>query len=215
MHADDTGPGSPILGEGMEVSLLPIHGGRMLRGTVSWVSIDSKGEPVAARVSGVPGLGTMLHGTRVWMTNRPVDGGLLVVFEGVALLPGVLRGDVDLVDLSLLADEPRRAALRTATQRPALLVHPGRASRGTTTLDLSSSGCRVQVPFDQPLAAGQSLQVVVEVDHGRAVWADSQVVWVDDDTHIAALRFTRLDPADQERLDRRVLTSLSSERYTR
>jgi c-di-GMP-binding flagellar brake protein YcgR len=90
-----------------------------------------------------------------------------------------------------------------------LLLRPGKVSRGTTSLDLSSTGCRVTIPDQQKLSPGQMLQVAVDLDAGRSVWADGQVVWVDDEAQVAALRFTRMDPADQERLDRRVLAALS------
>jgi hypothetical protein len=150
-----------------------------------------------------------MDGIRVWMISGvPERQDPVTAYEG-RLLVTKLPGEVDLVDISLLADEPRRAALRAAARRPVLLLRPGKVSHGTTSLDLSSTGCRVTVPDHQQLSAGQILQVAVDLEAGSSVWTDGQVVWVDDEAQVAALRFTRVDPADQERIDRRVLAALS------
>ena len=119
------------------------------------------------------------------------------------------RSTVELHDVRHLADERRRAHLRVAAQAPVLLVEPGRRSRGTTTIDLSAGGCRVVLGYGQSLHTGQAVQVALDIDAGSTVWADGEVVRVDDVRHEAALRFTRLDPVDSERLERRLLSSLS------
>lgn len=196
------------LNPGQAVRLLPVHGGRLVRGKVRWVAHVDPDAPPSVRVLVLPHLGSAMHGTRVWVTADLPDEGLLSVYEALVQL-ALPREEVDLVEVSLLADEPRRAALRAAAQRPVILLQPGKVSRGTVSLDLSSCGCRVAVPADQQLAAGQMVQVAVDLDAGRSVWADGQVVWVDDAQHVAALRFTRVDPVDQERLDRGVLEALS------
>lgn len=150
-----------------------------------------------------------MDGTRVWMISGvPELQDPVTVYEG-RLLITESPGEVDLVEISVLADEPRRTTLRAASRRPVLLLRPRKVSRGTASLDLSSTGCRVRVPDHQELAAGQLLQVAVDLDAGTSVWADGQVVWLNSETRVAALRFIRMDPANQERLDRHVLTALS------
>jgi hypothetical protein len=148
-----------------------------------------------------------MDGVRVWVLSSADEPGPMTVHEA-RLRVKPLRAEVELTEISRLADEPRRATLRAAARRPMLLLRPGKISSGTTSLDLSSTGCRMAVPDGQELAAGQVVLVAVDLDAGNSVWADGQVVWVDDDTHMAALRFTQLDPTDQERLDRGVLAAL-------
>jgi len=177
-----------------------------LHGTVAAVDDDG----VKVHLPAGPPAHRIPHGTPVWMTARGPDEGTLTAYRGVAAPPGDLRGEIRLTDLVLLVDEPRRTALRVTAERPILLIRPGRSSRATTTIDLSSTGCRVAMRPEQPLARGETLLVAVVVDHGGAVWADGQVVRVDEAQHEAALRFTRVEPSDAERLDRRVLSVLSS-----
>lgn len=206
MHGS-RGAGTGLI-QGEQIRLLPMIGGRLLHGTV--LAVPGDGLPVGsgARVRVLPRVTGSMEGLRVWVISGVSEQAAVTVFQARLLLAPQL-GEVELADLALLADEPRRAALRGAARRPVLLLQPGKVSSGTTSLDLSSTGCRVTVPDGQKLTTGQVLQVAVDLDTGSSVWADGQVVWVDDDAHVAALRFTRVDPADQERLDRGVLAALS------
>ncbi|HET9654859.1 MAG TPA: PilZ domain-containing protein [Kineosporiaceae bacterium] len=197
----------PDLASGDEISLLPVTGGRLMRGTV--VEIMAAVDGAAVRVELLPRAGSWMHGVRTWVIRGPGDRGTMAVYEGRLRVQGTSRWP-ELVELNLLADESRRAALRAAARHPMLLVRPGKVSRATESLDLSSTGCRVTVPDGQELAAGQVVQVAVDLDAGSSVWAEAQVVWSDGDTRTAALRFTRVDPADQERLDRGVLAALAT-----
>lgn len=198
----------PSLTVGEQIRLLPVVGGRLLHGTV--VAVPGPDEPPGGRirVQVLPRVGGWMDGVRVWALSGADDRGPATVHEARLLVRAQLP-DVDLTDISLLADEPRRNALRAGAQRPVLLLRPGKVSSGTTSLDLSSTGCRVTLPRGQVLSAGQVVQVAVDLDAGSSVWADGQVVWVDDESNVAALRFTRVDPTDQERLDRGVLAALS------
>ena len=92
-----------------------------------------------------------------------------------------------------------------------LLFRPGKASKGTRTRDLSSTGCRVALPATKQLTGGQVLQIAVDVDHGATVWADGTVVWVDEAAQEAALQFTRLDPLDAQRIDWQVYSALTAQ----
>ena len=206
MHGS-RGAGTGLI-QGEQIRLLPVIGGRLLHGTVLAVPGDGLRVESGARVRVLPRVTGSMDGLRVWVISGVSEQAAVTVFQGRLLLTPQL-GEVHLTDLALLADEPRRAALRAAARRPVLLLQPGKVSSGTTSLDLSSTGCRVNVPDGQKLATGQVLQVAVDLDTGSSVWADGQVVWVDDDAQVAALRFTRVDPADQERLDRGVLAALS------
>lgn len=197
----------PDLGAGDAVRLLPVIGGRFLRGRVVSVP-DREDRPGRIRVAVLPRVGGWMDGVRVWVLSGMSERGAATVHEA-RLLVRTQTAEVDLTDISLLADEPRRNALRACAQRPVLLVQPGKVSAGTTSLDLSSTGCRVTVPSGQDLSAGQVVLVAVDLDAGSSVWVDGQVVWVDEAAGVAALRFIRVDPADQERLDRGVLTALS------
>lgn len=202
----NTGPGLAV---GEELRLLPVVGGRLLHGTVVAVADHHPGGPGGrVRVNVLPRVGGWMDGVQVWVLSGTGERGPATVYESRLLVRAQLP-DVELTEISLLADEPRRHALRAAARRPVLLLRPGKVSSGTTSLDLSSTGCRVSLPTGQELAAGQVVQVAVDLDAGSSVWADGQVVWVDDVAQVAALRFTRVDPADQERIDRSVLAALS------
>lgn len=204
MDRSRSGPGLAL---GETVRLLPIVGGRLLYGTV--VDLSEAQEPSAwVRVAALPWVGGRMDGVRVWVLSGAADRGSATVHVA-RLLVRTQAAEVDLTEVSLLADEPRRNALRTSAQRPVLLLRPGKVSSGTVSLDLSSTGCRVAVPSGQELSAGQVVLVAVDVDAGGSVWADGQVVWVDEAAGVAALHFTRIDPTDQERIDRSVLAALS------
>jgi len=200
--------GRPVLVMGEEIRLLPVVGGRLLHGRV--VAVAEPDDPVGrwARVTALPRVGSWMDGVRVWVISGEPERSAVTVHEA-RLLVAPQPDEVELAELTLLADEPRRAALRAAAQRPVLLLRPGKVSSGTTSLDLSSTGCRVAVPAGQELSTGQQVQVAVDLDAGNSVWADGQVVWVDEEAGVAALHFTRMDPADRERLDRGVLAALS------
>jgi hypothetical protein len=204
MDRSCSGPGLAL---GEAVRLLPVVGGRLLHGTV--VDLSGTQEPRDwVRVAALPWVGGRMDGVRVWVLSGAGDRGPATVHVA-RLMVRTQASEVDLTEVSLLADEHRRNALRTSAQRPVLLLRPGKVSSGTVSLDLSSTGCRVAVPRRQKLAAGQVVLVAVDVDAGSSVWADGQVVWVDEAAGVAALRFTRIDPADQERIDRSVLSALS------
>lgn len=206
------------------VSLLPANGGRIVHGVVAAVAGpggpnapgDTGGHPhgtdaAAARIRLDAGVAALLRDEAVYVSSRTPDERLRV-HEAVAHVVDGDRSLVDLTDLRLIGDERRRAHLRAATQAPVLLVEPGRRSRGTTTIDLSAGGCRVVLAYGQTLQPGQILQVALDVDAGATIWADGEVVRVDEVRHEAALRFTRLDPSDSERVERRLLRSLSGAR---
>ena len=190
------------LAPGSAVSLLPVHGGRLVHGTVESAQAQRRVVRLAA------GVATLLRGGGVWVMSRGDDESLRV-HEADLSVDDRDRSTVELHDVRHLADERRRAHLRVAAQAPVLLVEPGRRSRGTTTIDLSAGGCRVVLGYGQSLHTGQAVQVALDIDAGSTVWADGEVVRVDDVRHEAALRFTRLDPVDSERLERRLLSSLS------
>lgn len=197
-HATSDDPLAP----GQAVSLLPVHGGRLVHGTVD----AARGQHRVVRLAA--GVATLLRDGAVWVMSRGEDESLQV-HEAHLGTAGEDRSRVELTDVRHLADERRRAHLRVAAQAPVLLVEPGRRSRGTTTIDLSAGGCRVVLGYGQTLQRGQPVQVALDIDAGSTVWADGEVVRVDDARHEAALRFTRLDPSDSERLERRLLSSLS------
>lgn len=197
-HATSDDPLAP----GRTVSLLPVHGGRLVHGTVE----QARAQERVVRLDA--GVATLLRDSAVWVMSRGDDESLQV-HEAQLRVGGSDRSTVELVDVRHLADERRRAHLRVAAQAPVLLVEPGRRSRGTTTIDLSAGGCRVALGYGQTLHRGQAVQVALDIDAGSTVWADGEVVRVDDVRHEAALRFTRLDPTDSERLERRLLAGLS------
>jgi hypothetical protein len=192
---------------GAPITVHPVHSRHTVRGHL--VDEPCGGPAAAARARVTPAAALSASGEPVWVTARSAGDGTLVVLRAVAREVPRRRGEVEFSDVRRIADESRRAALRAATECPALLVLPGRTSRGTRTLDLSSHGCRVGLPHGPAFGVGQALQIAMDVDNGATVWADGVVVWLDLDRGEAAMRFTRVTDADAERLDRRVLAALS------
>jgi hypothetical protein len=192
---------------GATLTIRPLHSQHVLSGRL----LDTPGRgsvPPRARVA--PAAALSAAGEPVWVVSRSPQDGSLVLLKAQAR--GVVRrpGEVEFSQVVRLADESRRAALRAATQCPALLIRPGRTSRGTRTIDLSAQGCRVGVPEGSYCSVGQAVHIALDVDAGQTVWADGVVVWVDERRREAALRFTRIADADAERLDRRVLAALTA-----
>lgn len=212
-HEAGTGrPGTPDEPEvGAPVTLRPVSGGGTVHGEISLWSASAGGVVVTSRVRASFGAVTALRGERVWLTTRTAGSAALVVFHAVGQPVDARRDELELTGVTLLGSESRRAALRAQVARPVLLMRDGVPSRGTSTVDLSASGCRVRLPEGQDYREGERLRTAVDVDAGGTVWARSEVVRVDRDAAEVALRFVEVEDADRERLDRDVLTWFSEQ----
>lgn len=155
------------------------------------------------------GLARLLHGRSVWV-NATTSAGQALLLQAVAERATINRDVLHLHDLVHLATETRRRHLRSTVEHAALLVQQGARAQRTVTRDLSADGCRVEHLSEATLTAGQQLQVAISMDSGPAMWAQTEVKRVDDSNNEIALQFLDVDGADRDRLDRHVLTRLTS-----
>jgi len=197
-------PGSmPAPQIGAPAVIVPVEGTEPVAGEVTLWSPGGGGIVVTSRVRvGVGPVGA-LSGERVWVRMRAPEA--MVVVQAVAQPVAGHRDELELTGVTGLAVEVRRSAVRARLTRPILLMHEGTPSRGTETLDLSSTGCRVRLPVDQVLQPGDRLQTVVTDSAGATMCVRSEVVRVDVERDEAALRFVDLADADRDRIDRDVL----------
>ena len=195
--SDDDGPGW------QELTLVPLSGGPPAHGEVV------PGPPRDAIVIRVPlGVARSLDGEPVWATARSREGTLRVM-RATVRRSGLRRDELVLQDVVHVAGETRRSRLRAPVEHSVLLVQDGTRTRRTVTLDLSSGGCRVRQPPEHRYSPGQRLRAALAVDTGPAVWADTEVVRVDEASGEIALRFLTVAEADRDRLDRDVLNYLT------
>jgi len=186
-----------------EITLLPRSGGAPAHGEVV------TGQRNAAVTIRVPlGVARMLDGKAVWASARSRQGSLLLM-RATAMRSSSRRDVVELYDVVHIGTESRRAHPRAYVEHAVLLVQQGTRTRRTVTIDLSSSGCRVRRLPEHHYAPGLRLRAALAVDTGPAVWAETEVLRVDESAGEIALRFLQVADADRDRLDRDVLTYLT------
>jgi len=182
--------------------IVPIDGGEPVAGEVTMWSAGSL--VMTGRVRVGAGAASVLNGHRVWVRATAAQG--LVVVQAVAKPVAGRRDEIELTGVVGLAVETRRTAVRARLERAIVLLRDGAPSRGTTTLDLSSSGCRLRLPEDQPLSPGERLQTVVTGQAGDPMLLLGEVVWVDSEAGEAALHFVEVSDADRFALEHDVLS---------
>ena len=192
-------PTPPI---GAPAVIVPVDGEEPVAGEVTvW---SAGGIVVTGRVRIGAGAASAVNGRRVWVRARAPEA--MVVVQAVAQMVAGRRDEIELTGVVGLAVETRRAAVRARLERSILLVREGVPSRGTWTLDLSSTGCRVRLPQDQQLARGDRMRTMVSGNGGEPMWLIGEVVWVDADAGEAALHFVDVSEWDRNALERDVLS---------
>jgi hypothetical protein len=187
---------------GAPAVVVPMDGGEPIVGELTLWS-PGGGIVVTSRIRvGRTGVSD-LAGARIWVRMRTPEA--LVVLRAVGQPVAGHQDELELVGVTGLAVEARRQAVRARIRRPILLMHEGIPAKGTETLDLSATGCRVRLPEHQQLRPGDRLQTVVTDAHGGTIWLRSEVVRVHHDRDEAALRFIEISDADRNRIDRDVL----------
>ncbi len=191
---------------GDDIMVLPVAGGPPAPAVVSdWQTGAGTGR---ARLS--LGAVSTLAGHQLWLSARDGRRAALLVYTAHGHAVPERRDELALTGLVPVVQEPRRGAARAPVEHRVLLMRHGRRARGTTTVDVSAGGCRVRSAGSAPLVPGEVLNAALDVDAGSTVWARSEVVWVDQDDGTAALRFLDVSAPDRQRLDRDVLTWLTS-----
>lgn len=150
-----------------------------------------------------------LDGERVWVTAHPGDR--LVAFQGLARRAG--ESLLEVYGVATPVQEHRRAALRAATRLRAHLRLsddlPGSEVLTASTVDLSRSSCRIQLPpgdgTDVLPRVGATVDLELDLG-GSPASLRTEVLRVDPGTAQAVLRFTALTAEDADRIDRHVLS---------
>ncbi|MBK6871607.1 MAG: PilZ domain-containing protein [Kineosporiaceae bacterium] len=196
-------PGSmPAPRIGAPAVIVPVDGIEPVAGEVT-VWSPGGGIVVTIRVRINLGSVTELLGTQVWVRLRAPEA--LIVVRGLAQPVGGRPDEIELIGVTGLAVEARRQAVRARLVRPILLLSTDGPARGTQTLDLSATGCRVRLPEGHSLQPGDLLESVVTDSRGENLRLSSEVVRVDEGRGEAALHFIRIADGDRDRLEREVL----------
>jgi hypothetical protein len=159
-----------------------------------------------------PAVGWLFDEERIWISGRVEETGELVVLEATGVSDTgdpQDSGQLQLLGITTLAREPRRAAVRAPLNA---MVEMSSALDGvlaeTTTVDLSRSGCRLRMEHsDASPAVGERLHVAMDLA-GHRVGAAATVARREGPE--VCLKFAALDDADTTLSERFVYDALST-----
>jgi exoribonuclease II len=196
---------------GSTVSLLSVHRDVVALAELESWSASPSGLVVTSHVTTSPKMARLLDGQRTWASAYTQQTNTLVVFEGVARQSRPDQpGSLTLDGVSLIAREHRRAEPRA--QVPCgLELRVDQASRGSArVIDLSRSGCRVELSEPGALAVGETAVAELALTDATVVRVSCQVLRLDDRRREAVLRFGDMTDTDAAALRRSVLAQLSA-----
>jgi hypothetical protein len=176
----------------------------------SW-SASPSGLVVTSHVMTTPEVAQLLDGQRTWASAYTQQTNTLVVFEGVARQERPDQPDSLTLDgVSVVAREHRRAEPRAHVPCD-LELRVGEAPRGPArVIDLSRSGCRVELSEPGALAVGETAVAELTLTDTSVVRTSCEVLRLDDRRREAVLRFGDMTDADAAALRRSVLAQLSA-----
>ena len=177
----------------------------------SWEASPS-GLVVTSQVTTTPEVASMLDGQRTWASTYTPRTNTLVVFEGVASQARRDRpGHLVISGVSVIAREHRRAEPRAHVPCNVLL-HVEEADDVTgRTLDLSRSGCRIEVGRSDDLLVGDVATAELTLDDDTVVRTPCRVVRLDEGSRQAVLQFQGMEDKDMVALSRSVFSRLSAD----
>lgn len=196
---------------GSTVSLLATSLDIVAEGELASWSASPTGLVVTSEVLASPEIAQLLDGQRTWASAHTQLTSTLVVFEGIARQtrpdqPGSLRLD----GVSMIAREHRRAEPRAQVPGDLELRVDQAPPATVRMIDLSRSGCRVQLPAPDTLAVGQTAQAELSLSGDTVVRTSCQVLRLDEGSREAVLTFGDLSETDAAALRRSVLARLSA-----
>jgi hypothetical protein len=200
---------------GSTVSLLSSSGDVMsLAELVSW-STGPAGLTAIAVLATTRETAEMLDGHRVWASLFTEVTNTLLVVQGVVRRSRADRpAELVLTGMTGIAREPRRVEPRAPLSRPVrLAVQPSAEPVRGRTVDLSPSGCRLELDDDESLVVGEVVTVEVDLEEGsvlRAAGRVSRLSRVDDRRRQPVLRFLGLTRAEEVAISRCVYSALST-----
>lgn len=154
----------------------------------------------------------MLNGQRTWATVYTEHTNTLVIFEGVASQTQSDRPSALTLDgVSLIAREHRR--LEPRAQVPChieLGVDKGH-SVTARTVDLSRSGCRVELPEPDTLAVGETAVAELTLTDATVIRTRCDVLRLDESRREAVLQFGDLTDSEAAAISGSVLAQLRSQ----
>ncbi len=197
---------------GSTVSLLSSSGDVMtLAELISW-STGPAGLTATAVLATTRDTAEMLDGHRVWASLFTEITNTLLVVQGVVRRSRADRpAELVLTGMTGIAREPRRVEPRASLSRPVrLAVEPAAEPVLGHTVDLSPSGCRLELGPDDRLKVGEVVTVEVDLDEGTVLRAAGKVSRFDEQRGQPVLRFLGLTRSEEVAISRCVYSALST-----
>ena len=197
---------------GSTVSLLSLRRDVSALGELQSWSTSPSGLVVTSHITTTPEMAEVLDGERTWASTYTQQTNTLVVFEGVARQARSDRpGHLVLDGVSVLAREHRRIEPRAQVPCVVRLRVDEPGSATVRTIDLSRSGCRVDVDPSVELVVGDVASAELTLVDETVVRTDCRVLRLDEGSSQAVLQFQGLTDADMAAIERSVLTRLSAD----
>lgn len=176
----------------------------------SW-SASASGLVVTSHMTTTPAIAQSLDGQRVWASTYTARTNTLVVFEGLASRARSDRPSLlTLTGIRIIAREHRRFEPRALVPCQIRLRVDDADRLTTRTIDLSRSGCRVELAAPDCLAVGDMAAVELTLVDAAVVHTSCEVLRLDEHSREAVLGFRGLTDADAAAISRSVLTRLTA-----
>jgi hypothetical protein len=195
---------------GSTVSLLSAR-----RDTVALAELESwSGSPsglvITSHMTTSPEIAQTLNGQRAWACTYTQRTNTLVVFEGLVSQARPDRPELlTLTGISVIAREHRRADPRALVPCHVALRVDEAEPISARTVDLSRSGCRVQLPESDSLAVGELALAELTLTDATVLRTSCEVLRVDERRCEAVLRFVDLTDPDAAAITRSVFAELT------
>lgn len=197
---------------GSTVSLLSTAQDILVLGELDSWSASPSGLVVTVHVTTTPEAARLLNAQRTWASAYTQHTNTLVVFEAVARQSRPDRPSTLTLDgIRVIAREHRR--LDPRAEVPCRIeLDPGEGHRLTArTIDLSRSGCRVELSEPDTLAVGEMAVAQVTLTDATVVRTSCEVLRLDERRREAVLRFHDLTDAGAAAISGSVLARLSAQ----
>jgi hypothetical protein len=197
---------------GSTVSLLATARNMVVLGELDSWSASPSGLVVTMHMTTTPEMAQLLNGQRTWASAYTQHTNTLVVFEGVASQSRPDRPSALTLDgVRVIAREHRRFDPRA--QVPCRIELDADEGHRVTarTIDLSRSGCRVELPEPDTLAVGEMAVAELTLTDATVVRTSCEVLRLDERRREAILRFHDLTDAGAAAISSSVFAQLSAQ----
>jgi hypothetical protein len=195
---------------GSTVSLLSARRNTVALAELESWSGSSSGLVITSHMTTSPGIAQALNGQRAWACTYTQRTNTLVVFEGLVSQARPDRPELlTLTGISVVAREHRRADPRALVPCHVVLRVDEAEPVSARTVDVSRSGCRVQLPESDSLAVGELALAELTLTDATVVRTSCEVLRVDEGRSEAVLRFVDLTDPDAAAISRSVFAELT------